>query len=656
VRIPSRACLVLSAAFVASAAASAQQPSLLDAPPPTNAASTQWASSLRHQPSLSHSKKLALVKKNIQYVFILFQENRSFDFYFGDYPVVDGLYSRPAAQVPGFTQTLVDTNGTLGTVSAFRMPTSIKSVNGKTVDLFPTDLDSVNHSHVGIANKLHLDANGVAQNDQYSLTEEGVTLVDGKPSNNPTLARKQMGELVMAHLDCDTAPFLWQYADRFALFDRFFDTVIGPSGPNAIAMISGQSGETEWMLHPELASGAHGDALPMVANARPYWALAENEAGDPARPKPNADPYPAHDLTYASLPLSFMGSDIAKTTAADYNPAIDLPDIQDDIEKIAGHGVAPIHWGWYQQGYAHEPTDPAGIATHKGYVAHHNGPQYFGYVSDNPLANVHMHSLSTFFSDVASRKLPASGVFYVRGGFGNILGMKAAAPSAVDQKNFAGDDDHPGYSDSGISETLLAREINAIAASPYWPHAVILIAYDETDGLYDHTQPHVRSHDANGLPLDQGPRIPFLMISPYGVSHAVSHEPAEHSSIIKFVDELFGLIPLADLPDEEKARKIGHDKYNQDFLGPGDDKTPGVGDLLTGFDSARLLGRRPLLPPAYATIPEKEQKSFPHYGGHGCRVLNIKPTDADLPNPVPADFNPRPLTDPGIPSSGNWKP
>jgi phospholipase C len=35
----------------------------------------------------------------------------------------------------------------------------------------------------------------------------------------------------MSHVDCDAAPFLWRYADRFTLFDHFFDTVIGPSTP-----------------------------------------------------------------------------------------------------------------------------------------------------------------------------------------------------------------------------------------------------------------------------------------------------------------------------------------------------------------------------------------------------------------------------------------
>ena len=214
-------------------------------------------------------------------------------------------------------------------------------------------------------------------------------------------------------------------------------------------------------------------------------------------------------------------------------------------------------------------------ASHEGYVAHHNAPQYFGYVANNPLASTHLHGLSEFFDAVANRQLPASGVFYVRGGYGNIRGWKPQDPNPKLAEVFNGNDDHPGYSDTQISEGLLAEEINAIAASPYWSQSAIIITYDESDGLYDHAQPRVRSHDANGLPLEQGPRIPAIVISPYAVAHGVSHVPSEHSSIIKFVDELFDLIPLADLPDEMRARQIGAEKFGQANLGPADDKVRG---------------------------------------------------------------------------------
>ena len=633
--------------------------------PKSSAAVSAHIIDLAKEPKITQAEKQRLIRDKIKYVFVLFQENRSFDFYFGSYPGADGLYAGPAGpynadNVTGFKQPIVNTDGTLGTITPFRIPTTIIDAKGKTVPLYPADIASVNHSHVAIARKIALDANGVARNSEYALTEEGVTLTNGKPSKAPTLERKQFGELVMAHVDCDTAPFLWRYADRFTLFDHFMDTIIGPSTPNAIAMISGQGGETQWMLHPDqAATGGKGkDAIvPMVADPAPYWGSALDKANKLRQPQavPPGKSV-SKNLTFASLPLSFMGSEIKKTTAADYDPAFDLPDVREDIEKIAGHGVSAINWGWYQQGYAHENNDARGTASHEGYVAHHNAPQYFGYVANNPQATTHLHGLSEFFTDIAARRLPASGVFYLRGGYGNINGWKPQDPNPKLAAVFNGNDDHPGYSDTQISEGLLAEEINAIAASPYWSESAIIITYDESDGLFDHAQPRIRSHDANGLPLEQGPRIPAIVISPYAVAHGVSHVPSEHSSIIKFVDELFGLIPLADLPDEMRARQIGADKFGQVNLGPADDKVEGVGDMNSAFDALRLMGKRAPLSAEYATIPAAEIARFPHANGAGCKQLEITPTDWALPNPVPADFNPRPDTTPGVPTAGGWTP
>src|ERR1035437_9505424 len=231
------------------------------------------------EPKIPQAEKLRLIRSKIKYVFVLFQENRSFDFYFGSYPGADGLYAGSAGPynadtVTGFRQAIVNTDGTLGTITPFRIPATVTDAKGKTVPMYPADIASVNHSHTAIARKIALDAKGVAQNSEYALTEEGVTLTNGKPSKAPTLERKQFGELVMAHVDCDTAPFLWRYADRFTLFDHFMDTIIGPSTPNAIAMISGQGGETQWMLHPDQAATGgigKGAAVPMLSDPQPYW-------------------------------------------------------------------------------------------------------------------------------------------------------------------------------------------------------------------------------------------------------------------------------------------------------------------------------------------------------------------------------------------------
>jgi phospholipase C len=616
--------------------------------------------------SIADDIKLYLLRLRIKYVFVLFQENRSFDFYFGSYPGADGLYSKPPSQTPGFVQPFVDAKGNVTTITPFKIPLTVTDVNGKTVPIYPADTDSVNHSHAGYETKIDVQ-NGVTLNDGYALTEEGVTLSGGVPSKLPSEASVQKGELVMAHIDCDTAPVMWSYADRFTLFDNFHQTVLSASTPNAIAMVAGQSGETQWVKHPEdstksIAAGLGTptnigtNGVPVVSDGDPFWGsqLDTFGSGQPANP-PSASP--EINLTFASLPLSFMGSSIDATTQQDRYPATDLTDVEKDITEIAGNGVKPTNWGWYQQGYDHELDDTSATASHNDYIAHHNGPQYFGYVSNNPAVTSHLHGLTDFASDVYYHKLPADGgVFYVRGGYNNIEGLKPVDPNPNLATVFNGSDDHPGYSDLQISNALLADEINLITSSGYWDQSAIIITYDETDGLYDHAPEVIRSYDPFGDPLDQGPRIPTIVLSPYGVVHSISHEPAEHSSIIKFIDLLYGLTPLADLPDEARARTDGKTLYGQSNLGPADDKTAGVGNLFSAFDDLRLLGLAPALPASFAQIPENLVNSFPQGNNQGCSYLQIKPTDADLPNPVPVDFNPRPSASPGIPTSGTWTP
>jgi phospholipase C len=174
--------LLFTLALAAATICSAQAPSTVELVPPSSRATQRWTLDIAREPTLSREQKLRLVRDHIKYVFVLFEENRSFDFYFGTYPGADGIYSRPVSETAGFKQPIVNVDGTVGTISPFRIPASIVDRNGKTVPLYPEDVASVNHSHVAIARKLDLDKDGVARNDEYALTEEGVKLVDGKPS------------------------------------------------------------------------------------------------------------------------------------------------------------------------------------------------------------------------------------------------------------------------------------------------------------------------------------------------------------------------------------------------------------------------------------------------------------------------------------------
>jgi phospholipase C len=340
-------------------------------------------------------------------------------------------------------------------------------------------------------------------------------------------------------------------------------------------------------------------------------------------------------------------------------PNEDLGDVRGDISAITASGHMPISWRWYEEGFDHEPrnsVDPVDASgLHASYITHHNGPQYFGYVSNNPKMRNNLRGLGDFFQDIKDGRLPKSGgVFYVKGGYGNIAGLRPVDPHA--QGVFVGDDDHPGYSDAMISEAMVARAVDAIAMSRYWKKSAIVITWDDSEGNYDHVPPPLLvKHPDTGVvkevvPISDGPRVPMIVISPYARVHYVDHSVGSHASVIKFIDRVLGIIPLAKLPDELAARKRGDRIYHDKYLGPQDALTPEVDDLTGAFDPARLSGKAKPLPASYAIIPLKLVNMEPSLlsGHYGCRQIGVVPTDRqlDIRNDIPRDFNPRPKTEP----------
>ena len=647
------------------AAATAQTPLVIGQPLPD--AQSAYAANYRDpakSASPSQAELIEALRKRVRYVFVLFQENRSFDHYFGTFPGANGLFSdgtaaRSAADTPGFAQPITEMDNSTGVQRPFLIGPAQHAA----------DLDDIDHGHVRMAMKMDLaDGGGTPRMDMFSRVEEAKYTPAG--ANAPSLKAKQFGELAMAYIDCDTIPFLWDYAARFTLFDNIFQTTIGPSTPNAIAMISGQSGETQWVKHPDKI----GAGIPVLGDPIPFWGSAlDKTAGaqrQPANPKREHGGVnganTAPNLTFASLPLTLAGKTIPEVAGSDTDAATDLADVAQDVPYIGQLNREPYAWRWYEEGYDHEPNEAPGAASHASYIGHHNGAQYFGYIANNPAMTQHLKGLGDFFADMGAHAMPeGGGVIFVRGGYQNIAGLKPAfntdnypgsGDAAAVQAQFAGDDDHPAYSDSELSEALVAREVNAIARSPYWDQSAIVVTYDESEGDYDHVPPRILSFDPTGLPLSRGPRIPLLLISPYARAHATSREEGDHNSVIRLIDAVFDLPPLAGLPDELQARVAGQamqfatapGKAPQMNLGPHDDRTAGTGDLLSGFDPDRLMGTAPPIPADYAVTADSVVNSLPHYGGQGCKALGITPVDAQIGyhEPVPADFNPRPMTYP----------
>src|SRR5487761_212611 len=604
------------------------------------------------EPKLSPQQIDNLLRRKIKYVFVLYQENRSFDSYFGTFPGADGLFSHAPKDTPGFYQPLVNVNGTTEMIHPFRIGPRE----------FASDLDDVDHSHPMIVAKMHIEG-GVPRMDQFALAEER----KGNKSGKPSLEAKQMGELTMAYEDCDTVPFLWRYASRFVLFDHIFQEMTGPSTLGNLSIIAAQTGQTQWALHPDEAykdNGSHAPGVPVLNDNDPFW-------GSQLDPTPQADKMPVnpHDmrngveygtainLTFASLPLTLLGENAKAVTHADIDPKRDLADVRGDIPFITNHDRRTVAFGWYQEGYDGKPADSDdddgpldAFGLHASYVTHHNGPQYFGYVSNNPQMRRELHGLKDVYNALKAKTLPKEGgVFFVKGGYRNIFNLKPADPDPAVQKKFLGDDDHEGYSDSQISEALVAESVNKIAASPYWPESVIIITWDDSEGSYDHVPPPIRARGPDGSPITDGPRVPLILISPYAREHAIVHNEGNQASVVKFVDTVFNLPSLALLPDERRGRLLGEQRFGQKEIGPQDAFTPGVTDLTGAFSPARLLGKAAPIPASYVEIPGSLVLHLPEETGYGCKSLGIITTDRaqKIANPIPTGFNPRPETDPG---------
>jgi phospholipase C len=504
---------------------------------------------LSNQAKPSDGEVARLLKQKIKHVFVLYQENRSFDSYFGSFPGTENL-ATPEAQEHGFRQ--YDPIG-----KTWVTPFLLNAADTSDVTHFRSDL-------IAKSNHGRMDS-FVAYEEKYLL---GVA--------TPQLAH-QLGLLTMAYQDCRTVPFLWMYAHRFALYDHIFQGMYGPSTPGNIELIAAQTGQTQAARHPDEAfHSSYERGEPVVNDLAP--AVGPYDYDIPGRPL-------QLDQTYATLMLTLLGRDAPKAK-------VDTDDVKEDIGELAALDHQAVPWGWYQEGFGDGQGD-----NHPAYLPYHNAPQYFGYIRKNEPLWSGVHDLLDFFDVVEKHELPSQSVVIVKGGILNPFGWIPADPRA---RFVLGDDDHPAYSDSQLSESLVAKAVNAIARSPYWQDSAILILWDDAGGFYDHVPPPQFERCPDGHPCGDGPRVPLILISPYARSGGVVSDPGDHASFAKFLDVLFELPPLASLPDEKPYLPEGPRDMNSSIT-----------DLLGGFDPARLAGTKPLIPASEAEIPDDIVNHFP---------------------------------------------
>ena len=512
---------------------------------------------------------VAALRQHVKHVFIIYQENHSFDNYFGTYPGAENL-STELARAHGFRQ--YDPIG-----KQWVTPFGIAD----------PDIDSPGHSRTSLLAKM----NG-GKADQYVATQETESMKGGHDSADA----QAIGLMSMSHYDCDTIPFLWKYASKFDLYDHIFQGMTGPSTPGNIEIIAAQSGQTQWARDPDevVAKSGKGPGEPVESSIEAPFGPYDGAAANPIE----------IDQHYATVLLTLNGRDDRLATQ-------DVDGVRQDLAFMTSSGRPAINWGWYQEGY-NGADNPA----LRGYESHHNAVQYFGYARKNNVFWQNVHDAKSLLPALRDGTLPDQSVIYVKGGSYNHFGWQPANKDPFIQQHFLGDDDHPGMNDADrhIAESFVATFVNAIARSKYWSDSAIIITWDDSGGFYDHVPSPQFERCQDGNPCGDGPRLPFILISPYAKSGAIVHDQGDTASVVKFIDLLFGLPALASLPDESPYMPKGPRDAN-----------PALTDLSGGFDVDRLSGAAAPIPATEAEISDTTVNSFPP--AMSCSTLGIKPVD-----------------------------
>jgi acid phosphatase len=173
-----------------------------------------------------------------------------------------------------------------------------------------------------------------------------------------------------------------------------------------------------------------------------------------------------------------------------------------------------VSWKWYAEGW----NDALAGNADPTFAFHHQAPVYFTqFAPGTKMRQEHLVDLEQFHTDLEQNQVPSVSIIRSLDKFSQ----------------------HP--SDGSLIEGLdwCANFIKRIQASTIWEECVIIVAYDENGGRWDHVSPPVVDR------FGPGTRVPALIISPFAKKGYVDHTSYETVSILKFIEECWDLPHLS---------------------------------------------------------------------------------------------------------------
>src|SRR5215472_15992509 len=453
----------------------------------------------------------------IKHLVVIFQENVSFDHYFGTYPNAINPPGEPAFHAMDHTPTVNGLTGALLTLN----PNSLAAGNGTNAsNPFRLDRSQNVTADQGHSYGPEQAAAHMGLPDLFPI-KVGTA---GPPPNAPPLAVTNKG-LTMGYFDGNTVTAFWNYAQHFAMSDNSYNTVFGPSTPGLLNLVAGQT-----------------NGLTQVVNG-----TGSETDGGSGTLTVIGDPDPIGDVCSAPTRNQVQMS------------SKNIGDLLND---------ARVSWGSFMGGFDLTITNPNGTTgckrsstglatTIADYIPHHAFFQYHASTA-NPShtrpaspseigyagpAN-HNYDINDFYTAVRAGNIPA--VSFLK------------APSIQDG--------HAGYSDPLDEQTFVVNTINLLEGLKTWDSTAVVIMYDDSDGWYDHQMGPIMNtstgtadaltgagtcgNAALSLPglnaamnphafgrCGYGMRQPLLVVSPWAQRNFVDHSLTDQTSIIRFIED-----------------------------------------------------------------------------------------------------------------------
>jgi phospholipase C len=479
----------------------------------------------------------------IQHVIVIFNENISFDHYFGIYPKA----LNPPGQ-PRFTA----------------LPNT-PTVNGFSPGLLTNNPNLNPANGAGAANPFRLNRSQALTADQdhsYAPEQQSFDhgLMDLFPSKTGAAGGTTIlsppvvtttGE-VMGYYDGNTVTAMWNYAQYFALNDNSYGTQFGPSSPGAVNLVSGQ---TNGIIQATALNAPSSDEV--ADGAGGYTLLGD------------ADPLSDACAGPTKFQVNLSGTNVGSLL-----------------------NTAGLSWGWFQGGFDLTITNPNGTTgcnrstvspitglTETDYVPHHEPFQF--YAATQNWAHTRPTSVAMIGQpgDAGNHQYDIHDFFDALNA-GHLAAVNYLKPPAYQNA-------HPGNSNPLDEQAFVVNVINTLQQSPFWDTTAVIIAYDDSDGWYDHQMgplvnsshstldsisgtnacgttgitPQLPGPNSGATPVNgrcgYGVRTPLLVISPWAKPNYVDHTVTDQTSVLRFVEDNWNLGRLGGGSFDALANSIG---------------------------------------------------------------------------------------------------